>query len=63
MTEQEIRNTLRQIQGKWYTPTSKIAKDINIHTSLVTRFINNNMQHSPSQNLLNSLEGWIRERQ
>lgn len=60
MTEQELRETIRTIRGIFNTPISVIAKEIGIHQSLVTRFINDNMQVGvrPSEHLLKSLENW-----
>ena len=60
MTEQELRETIRTIRGIFNTPISVIAKEIGIHQSLVTRFINDNMQVGvkPSEHLLKSLEDW-----
>ena len=62
--EQKIRECLQEVQRKWYTPTSKIANDINIHQSLVSKFINDNMQGGriPSENLMDRLENWLKER-
>lgn len=64
MNEEEIRETLHEIQARWYTPTAKIAKDIHVDTSLVNRFINNKFQDGAraSERLLRSLEAWIKER-
>ena len=60
MTEQELRETIRTIRKIFNTPISVIAKEIGIHQSLVTRFINDNMQVGvrPSEHLLKSLENW-----
>ena len=60
MKEEEIRNYIQQIQSKYYTPTSKIAKAIGVDSSLVNKFIHEKIQ--PSDRLLKLLESWIRER-
>ena len=64
MSEQEIRFKLRAIQDKYYTPTSKIAEDINMAQSYVGRFINDRMQEkeTASPKLLSRLEKWIKGR-
>lgn len=61
MTEEQIRKQLRAVQAKWHTPISKIAKDIGLDKSLVSRFVNDKMQENerPSKNLLNLLQNWI----
>lgn len=63
MSEKELRETLQMIQEIFKTPTSAIAKEIEVHNSLIGRFINDKMGNSMlSEKVFKLLENWCNEK-
>ncbi|MTI65146.1 MAG: hypothetical protein FH753_00900 [Firmicutes bacterium] len=62
MTEEQIRTEILKIQNKYYTPTSKIAKDCDVNRSLISQMLNQKFDKPMYKNVLESLEEWLQDR-
>ncbi|MFR5642722.1 MAG: hypothetical protein ACLTK7_06115 [Clostridium paraputrificum] len=62
MTLEEMRKELVKIQEKYYTPSSKIARDIKVDNAVICKLINNKLDFNPSLTVILRLQKWIEER-
>ncbi|MDU1822377.1 hypothetical protein [Clostridium sp.] len=62
MTLEKIREELIKIQKKYYTPSSKIARDIKVDNAVICKLINNKLDFNPSLTVILRLQKWIEDR-
>lgn len=62
MTLDEIREELIKIQKKYYTPSSKIARDIKVDNAVICKLINNKLDFNPSLTVILRLQKWLEDR-